>query len=96
MRTSTLRRSAISAASLWLAGCSTPHAGHSGPPEAYQDTRLQYAILTEDRETLRKDFQTNPDRTGLERGLTAVTLPFAAVGETLFWPAFYGLTYKSE
>jgi hypothetical protein len=79
---------------LALAGCATPDLAHTGRPMAYHDTRLQYAILTEDRETLKHEFQVNPDRTPLERGLTAVTLPFAAATETVFWPVFYGLTYN--
>lgn len=77
-------------------GCTTttatgPTAAH---PAAYADTRLQYAVLTEDRETLAKEFRVNPERSPLERGFTALTLPFAAVGETVFWPVFYGLTYR--
>lgn len=77
-----------------LAGCATPDPSHSGRPMAYHDTRLQYAILTEDRAALKNDLQVNPDRTSLERGLTAFTLPFAAATETVFWPVFYGLTYN--
>lgn len=79
---------------LALAGCATPDAGHTGRPMAYHDTRLQYAILTEDREALKHEFHVNPERAPLERGVTAFTLPFAAATETLFWPVFYGLTYN--
>jgi hypothetical protein len=81
-------------AALTLAGCAANDTERRGPLAAYHDTRLQYAILTDDRATLKQDFQVNPDRSPLERGLTAVTLPFAAATETAFWPVFYGLTYN--
>jgi hypothetical protein len=93
MKTACLYPASILAALLGLSACATPDLAHTGRPMAYHDTRLQYAILTEDRNTLTKEFQVNPDRTPLERGLTVVTLPFAAATETVFWPVFYGLTY---
>jgi hypothetical protein len=78
---------------LWLAACAElPQHPPGNPAAAYRDTRLQYAILTADKAALKNEFKVNPDRSGLERGLTALTLPFAAAAETLFWPAQAAMT----
>lgn len=75
-----------------LSGCATPGVGRIGQPADFPDTRLQYAILTEDRESLQKDFRMNPDRTLTERILAGLALPFAAATETAFWPVYYGFS----
>lgn len=76
-----------------LAGCAGPGPGGLGPA-GFPDTRLQYAILTEDRDTLRRDFHLDPERTWTERAVAGLALPFAAATEAAFWPLYAG--YSSD
>ena len=75
-----------------LQGCALPTVDDGRPPMAFYDTRLQYAILTGDGESLQKDFKMNPERSWVERGRSALTLPFAAAIDAAFFPVFYGLS----
>jgi hypothetical protein len=92
MNKTILGSGAFLAAVLNLSGCATPGVGRIGQPADFPDTRLQYAILTEDRESLQKDFRMNPDRALVERVLAGFALPFAAATETAFWPVYYGFS----
>ncbi len=66
--------------SLALSGCA------ADPAQDFPGTRMQYAVLTEDREALRHDFQMAPERSVVERGLAGLGLPFTAATEAAFWP----------
>jgi uncharacterized protein YceK len=78
---------------LGLAGCATPDVGRSGRPLAFHDTRLQYAVLTNDGEILRTEFNMNPDRTFTERAVAGLVLPWSAALETVFYPVSYGYAW---
>ncbi|MGX2040597.1 hypothetical protein ACWJKU_10765 [Methylocaldum sp. MU1018] len=69
-----------------FAGCAALDAAGTGRPLAFHDTRLQYALLTDDRETLGKDFDMHTDPTFGERLVAGAVLPFDVAIETLFWP----------
>lgn len=75
---------------LLLSACASPpartHAAYS--PMDFHDARYQYALATNDRETLRRDFAAASEPAWLERAIAAVALPFGAAVETAFWPAF--------
>ncbi len=81
---------ALLALILNLNGCATNQVGRQ--PADFPDTRLQYAILTSDRDALSKDFRVNPDLTLVERAVAGLALPFAAATETAFWPVYYGFS----
>jgi hypothetical protein len=69
------------ALSLALSGCA------ADPAQDFPGTRMQYAVLTEDQEALRHDFQMAPERSLVERGLAGLSLPFTLATEAAFWPA---------
>ncbi len=73
--------------SLVLAGCSSL-SSESSPerPMAFHDTRLQYALITGDDETLRRDFDMKLSPSWAERTAAGVALPFSAASEAVFWP----------
>jgi hypothetical protein len=77
---------------LGLAACAVPDVGRSGRPIAFHDTRLQYAVLTDDRVALQRQFQMAPNRLMVERIIAGAQLPFAAAIETVTWPLTYGLS----
>ena len=77
---------------LALNGCAPNGVGRIGQPADFPGTRLQYAILTEDREALEKAYHMNPDRSLVERAAAGLALPFAAAAETAFWPVYYGFS----
>ncbi|CAL1239724.1 hypothetical protein [Candidatus Methylocalor cossyra] len=76
----------------YLSGCATPGLGQIDRPADFPISRLSYAILTEDRDTLRREYRLNPDRSWVERALAGFTLPFTAATETAFWPLYYGFS----
>lgn len=80
------------ALTLNLCACADQGVGRIGQPADFPDTRLQYAILTNDRESLVRDFRMNPGRGWIERIAAGVALPFAAATETAFWPVYYGFS----
>ena len=75
-----------------LTACAGHNVGRLGQPADFPDTRLQYAILTGDRESLAQDFHMNPERGWIERVTAGAALPFAAATETAFWPVYYGFS----
>jgi len=75
-----------------LTGCNTLGPTGTDRPMAFHDTRLQYALLTEDRETLGRDFDMHVEPTFGERAAAGLALPFGAAVETLFWPVSYAIT----
>ncbi len=74
--------------SLVSPGCAVmdcPRAAN-GAPMAFHDTRLQYALLTDDQAMLRTDFRISTPSSGTERAVAALVLPFTAATETVFFP----------
>lgn len=55
-------------------------------PASFHDTRLQYALLTDDRRTLLTDFSMQTTPTVPERLAAGLVLPVTAAAETFFWP----------
>ena len=60
-------------------------------PLAYHDTRLQYALLTGDTETLANDFKMKLPPSIAERVVAGSVLPLTAAIDTLFWPVSTGI-----
>ena len=70
-----------------LAGCASPPARDLGEtPASFHDTRLQYALLTDDRSTLLTEFAMETKPTIPERFAAGLVLPVTAAAETVFWP----------
>jgi hypothetical protein len=67
----------------------TPDAAE--PPTAFHNTRLSYALLTDDDETLRRDFQMKTRPTWVTRVVASVLLLPAGGMEAMTWPVFVGL-----
>jgi len=88
MKIITFRYFAVFAVCLLLAGCATAPVAESGAerPMLFHDTLLQYALLTDDRQMLQKDFQMASEPTPVERVVAGAVLPFTATIETLYWP----------
>jgi hypothetical protein len=84
---------------LALSGCTTAPLSSAGQdrPMSFHDTRLQYALLTNDGASLKQDFKMTADNSPVERAVAGLVLPFAAATEAAFWPlgetmkAFAGL-----
>lgn len=78
-----------------LAGCAELTAVHDksiqNPPMAYHDTRLQYALLTNDRSALAQDFSMKLPPSWSERIVAGVVLPLTASTETAFYPFALGI-----
>ncbi len=53
---------------------------------AFHDTRMQYALLTDDQTVLRTDFRVTTPSSGTGRAVAALVLPFTAATETVFFP----------
>ena len=60
-------------------------------PLAFHDTRLQYALVTGDDDTLAKDFAMKLPPSMTERIVAGAVLPWTAVSEAAFWPFFTGI-----
>jgi len=58
---------------------------------AFHDTRLQYALLTDDKESLTKDFAMALPPSWAERTVAGVVLPFTAATEAVFFPFAAGI-----
>ncbi|MBM4201534.1 MAG: hypothetical protein FJ189_09640 [Gammaproteobacteria bacterium] len=70
-----------------LTGCTTPPVRDLGEtPASFHDTRLQYALLTDDRRTLLNEFAMQTTPTIPERLVAGLVLPVTAAAETVFWP----------
>lgn len=88
MRTGLHRLSRLLPFGMLLSGCVVGLSNQSAerPPLAFHDTRLQFALLTDDRQMLREDFQMAGEPTMTERVVSGCVLPFTASTELLFWP----------
>ena len=70
-----------------LAACTTPPVRDIGEtPASFHDTRLQYALVTDDRKTLLSEFAMQTTPTIPERLAAGLVLPVTAAAETVFWP----------
>lgn len=56
-------------------------------PYSFHDTRLRYALLTDDRRTLSSEFAVTTETTWPERVASALVLPVSAATEIAVWPA---------
>jgi hypothetical protein len=94
MEPGAFRFSALLGSCLLLSGCATAPATGSGAerPVLFHDTLLQYALLTDDRETLNKDFQMAAEPSPIERVVAGAVLPFTVTIETLYWPVSAAIT----
>lgn len=88
-----LTKTLISAAvPMLLAGCaSLPAVDSKEPPTAFHDTRLQYALVTGETETLRQEFGMALPPSWAERVAAGAVLPVTAATEAAFWPVFIGI-----
>jgi uncharacterized protein YceK len=80
-----------------LTGCAWTTLKGTDSPLAYQSTRLQYGVLTNDKDILKQNYkmQTAPGIT--ERVLAGATLPLSAAVETAFLPVTFAITtYLNE
>ncbi len=82
----------IAFVALLLAGCSSLSLDASQDrPMSFHDTRLQYALITGDSETLRRDFYMNLPPSWVERVAAGVMLPWTAASEAAIWPISTGI-----
>ncbi len=61
------------------------------PPLAFHDTRLQYALVMGENDTLAKDFDMKLPPSMAERIVVGAVLPFTVATEAAFWPFFTGI-----
>lgn len=74
------------------AGCaSLPSVSTTERPMAFHDTRLQYALVTGQDETLQQDFDMKLPPSLVERIVAGAVLPFTAASEAAFFPFATGL-----
>ncbi|MDD5033750.1 MAG: hypothetical protein PHE55_03250 [Methylococcaceae bacterium] len=86
MKTSTLAIALIFP--IFLSACaSTPPVSAQKPPLSFHDSRLQYALVNDDRQILKQEFGMESPTGIAERIAAAVSLPFSVVADTLVWPA---------
>lgn len=83
---------AISALMCLLAGCGAEPATPDRPaqPMAFHNTRLTYALMTDDEETLQRDFRMKTRPNWVERAFAGIGLLAASGMETVTWPVFAG------
>jgi hypothetical protein len=80
-----------------LAGCADwPSSNWPSPdphqrPLAFHDTRLQYALVTGDDETLAKGFAMKLPPSMAERVVAGAALPITVASEAVFWPFATGI-----
>jgi hypothetical protein len=80
-----------------LAGCADWPSSHWPSPDpqqrplAFHDTRLQYALVTGEDETLAKDFAMKLPPSMAERIVAGAVLPLTVASEAVFWPFFTGI-----
>lgn len=88
MKTRAFRFSSLLAGCLLSSGCATAPSAESVArrPMLFHDTLLQYALLTDDRQTLRQDFQMTVEPSPIERVVAGAVLPFTTAIDTLYWP----------
>jgi len=72
---------------LVVSACSsTPSISTDTPPVAFHDTRLQYALITGDNDTLAKDFNMTMPPSWAERVVGGMVFPLTAASEAAFFP----------
>ncbi len=92
MKTSKNTIVAMLAPAILLIGCAemssynVPSANANERPLAFHDTRLQYALVTGEDQTLAKDFDMRLPPSMTERIVAGAVLPFTAAFETILWP----------
>jgi hypothetical protein len=88
----------VSALMFFLAGCGTEPVTPDRPaqPMAFHNTRLAYALMTDDEETLQRDFQMKTHPTWVERTFAGIGLLTASGMETVTWPVFAGFRAYME
>lgn len=79
-------RFAIAAAALLSACAGRPPSEPAYGPYSFHDTRLQVALLTDDRKTLQSEFAMTTEPTWPERLAAVLVLPVSAATETASWP----------
>jgi hypothetical protein len=80
------------------AGNPKPNVPLGEGPYSFHDTRLQCALLTDDRSALKSDFSMSTEPTVAERIAAAVALPVTAATEIAAWPvsSAFRLFYENE
>ena len=82
----------LSVMPVFLSGCAyLPSEDSKEPPMAFHDTRLQYALVRGDEETLAQDFHMKLKPSMAERVVAGTVLPFTVASEVAFWPFFTGI-----
>ena len=82
----------LSVMPVFLSGCAyLPSEDSKEPPMAFHDTRLQYALVAGNRETLAHDFHMKLQPSMVERVVAGTVLPFTAASEAAFWPFLTGI-----
>ena len=82
---------------LLLTGCADlptytdPSTDPKQRPMAFHDTRLQYALVTGEDQTLVENFDMKLPPSMAERIVAGVALPFTAALETIYWPVSTGI-----
>lgn len=76
----------IAAIAMLLLGCEPLHPDMQRRPMAFHDTRLQYALVTGEDETLVREFDMRLPPSMTERIVAGGVLPFTAAMETVTWP----------
>jgi len=89
MKTFKFAIAAVFPLAMSLPGCANwPSTDPQERPVSFHDTRLQYALVTGEDETLVKDFNMKLPPSMAERFVAGAVLPVTAATETLFWPFF--------
>jgi hypothetical protein len=92
-----LQHAVAAALAMSLAGCADWPSSHWPSPDpqqrplAFHDTRLQYALVTGDDETLVKGFAMRLPPSMVERIVAGAALPLTVASEAMFWPFFTGI-----
>jgi hypothetical protein len=79
-------RFVITAAALLSACAGRPPSEPAYGPYSFHDTRLQIALLTDDRKALQSEFAMTTEPTWSERLAAVFVLPVSAATETASWP----------
>lgn len=101
MKVTKLSAAGILLSGLIISSCSSnpkPTVPLGDGPYSFHDTRLRYAILTDDRRTLANEFSMTTEPTLPERIAAVFALPVASATEIAVWPAAsaFRAFYESE
>jgi hypothetical protein len=101
MKTGILHASGLLLTGLLLSACTSspkPTVSLGEGPYSFHDTRLRYALLTNDRRMLASDFAVTTETTLPEQIAAALVLPVSAATEIAVWPAAsaFRAYYESE